>query len=207
VSSDYAGLIVHKGWYEFDFAGALGRLWTTVPLTGPGMIRKWERRFALSAEYGAKTVYAWLIGLGTRSAYAADRPGRDIVVAGWTDAIAREMKTKAPQLTAGRTLDRGYTLLEVERYLPLRDALLALSAHAREVRIAEFSGCEIVTLTGTAPVGWQAPARAGVVVSYRSPAEPGRVRALLQVQARDLLDVLAALESEGLFHTNHIYDY
>jgi hypothetical protein len=64
-----------------------------------------------------------------------------------------------------------------------------------------------VTLTGTAPVGWQAPPRSEVVVSYRTPSEPGRARALLQVQARDLLDVLAALESEGLFRTNHIYDY
>jgi hypothetical protein len=64
-----------------------------------------------------------------------------------------------------------------------------------------------VTLTGTAPTGWQAPGRADVVVSYRTPAERARVRTLLGVRARDLLDVLAALQSEGSFRIDHIYDY
>jgi FAD/FMN-containing dehydrogenase len=207
VSRDYADLIVRKGWYEFDFGGALAGLWTRVPLMGPGLLRKWERRFALTAEYSIKAVYASLIGLGTQSAYAPDDVERFIVIAGWSDSLAQQLRSRAPELKAARTLDGGYTLLAVPRYLPFREALLALADHAHELRIAEISGCDIVTLTGTAPSGWQAPGRAEVVVSYRIPAERSRVRVLLSVRARDLLDVLAALETEGAFHTDHIYDY
>ena len=35
-----------------------------MPWTGPGMLRKWERRFALSTEYGIKALYAQLIKAG-----------------------------------------------------------------------------------------------------------------------------------------------
>jgi hypothetical protein len=207
VSRDYADLIVRKGWYEFDFGSALAGLWTGVPLTGPGVFRKWERRMALTAEYGIKAVYAKLIGLGTQSAYSPDDLERKIVIAGWSDSLARQLESRAPELKVARRLDRGYTLLTVPRYLPFRHALLALADHARKLRIAEIAGCEIVTLTGTAPWGWQAPARADVVVSYRTPAERGRVRALLSVRARDLLDMLAVLKTEGAFQPDHIYDY
>jgi FAD/FMN-containing dehydrogenase len=207
VSQDYADLIVRKGWYEFDFGSALGTLWSKVPLTGPGMLRKLERRFALTGEYGIKAVYAWLIGLGTKSAYAPDELQRDIVIAGWSDSLAERVRRQAPELKVARALDRGYTLLTIPRYLPFRDALLVMSQHAGQLRLAEISGCDIVTLTGTAPVGWRAPGRAEVVTSYRTPAQSGWVRVLLSVPARDLLDVLAAVRTEGAFHVDHVYDY
>jgi hypothetical protein len=182
-------------------------LWTKVPLTGPGLLRKWERRLALSTEYGIKSVYAALIGLGTQSAYAPDDQERYIVVAGWSDSLAGRIRSKAPELKVTRVLDRGSTMLTVPRYLPFRNALLALAEHAGQVRVAEISGCEVVTLTGTAPVGWQAPGRAEVVVSYRTPAENGRVRVLLGIPARDLLDLLATVQTEGMLQIDHIYDY
>jgi FAD/FMN-containing dehydrogenase len=207
VNRDYAELIKEKGWYEFDFAGALVGLWRTVPAFGPGFIRKWERRAALSGEYGVKAVYAWLIGLGTGAAYAPDELERSFVVAGWSDSVGQQLQAVVPGLKGTRTLDRGYTLLSVPRYAPFRDALLAMADHSGALRLAEISGCDLITITGSAPTGWQVPPRASVAVAYDVPAEPGRVRALLSVRARDLLDVLAALKAEGKFRTDHIYDY
>jgi FAD/FMN-containing dehydrogenase len=223
VAADYAKLITHVGWYEFPFGKALVELWTTVPAGGPGQLRKWERRFALSGEYALKAVYAELIGFGTRSAYDADEKMRYIVAAGWTDDDA-----PAPQPASSATtplpaspaetppsarfrpvarLDRGYTLLAVERYTPFRDALLALADRAGEVRLAEVSGADVVTLSGTAPRGWTAPARATTVVAYATPGDPSRLRALLRVRSRDLLDVLHELQSENRFAVEHVYDY
>ena len=84
VAKRYVDLIEQRGWYEFGFADALKGLWSLLPVSGPGPIRKWERRFALSAEYGIKAVYATLIGFGTQSAYSSDETQRQLVVAGWT---------------------------------------------------------------------------------------------------------------------------
>ncbi|HKH92184.1 MAG TPA: FAD-dependent oxidoreductase, partial [Gemmatimonadaceae bacterium] len=72
VAREYATLISTKGWYEFSFMDALRGLWTDVPLGGPGILRKWERRFALSAEYLVKAAYASLIGAGTAAGYSPD---------------------------------------------------------------------------------------------------------------------------------------
>jgi hypothetical protein len=72
--------------------------------------------------------------------------------------------------------------------------------------VAEISANRIVTFTGTAPRGWVIPARASKVVAYVAPADPERVRVVLAVDARDLLDVLAAAQRDGLA-VDHIYDY
>ncbi len=210
VAEAYDALIVQHGWYEFGFGSALGRLWTAVPWFGPGLLRKWERRLWLSAEYGGKAIYATLIGAATATAYSADEEQRMLVVAGWADSLGQ---SSAPADSAlrqvGRVawLDRRYALLRVPRYSPYRDALQALAGHAETVRVAEISGNRVVTLTGTAPAGWRPPERSAVVVAYAVPSEPARIRVVLSVDARDLLTVLGAVRREGEFGVDHVYDY
>jgi FAD/FMN-containing dehydrogenase len=206
VAKRYVDLIEQRGWYEFGFADALKGLWTSVPTSGRGPVRKWERRFALSAEYGIKTVYAALIGLGTRSAYSADEMQREILVAGWNDSITRSSAALS-RVEPMKKLDRGYTLLSVPRYNPFRDALLALSDYSSTVRIAELSGAEIVTVSGTAPLGWEAPPRTTVILAHGVPVDGTRNRILMQTSARDLLDILHQVRSEGRFQVEHVYDY
>jgi FAD/FMN-containing dehydrogenase len=206
VARDYAKLISTRGWYEFSFAHALRGLWHDVPMTGPGFLRKWERRFALSSEYAIKAVYATMIGAGTAAGYEPDQLTRQLVVAGWSDStiagdsVVARFKTIAP-------LDRGYALVSVDRYDPFRDGLLALSSHADRVRIAEVSGADVVTISGTAPKAWRVLPRASAVVAYTEPVDPSRMRVLLAVHARDLLDVLWAMRQQNVFRVEHIYDY
>jgi FAD/FMN-containing dehydrogenase len=204
VAEDYAQLINQKGWYEFSFGHALVHLWTDVPWFGPGFLRKWERRFALSAEYGVKAIYAAVIDLGTATAYSPDEMQRYLVVAGWSDSLASAQPDGIRRVT---WLDRHYALLSVPRYAPFRDALLALAGRSERVRVAELCGNRVVTLTGTAPRDWRPPARARVVVAYGAPAEPARIRVVLAVDARDLLTVLAEVEAGGQLRVDHIYDY
>ncbi|HEU4723198.1 MAG TPA: FAD-binding oxidoreductase [Gemmatimonadaceae bacterium] len=206
VARDYATLITTKGWYEFAFMDALRGLWGEVPFGGPGFLRKWERRFALSAEYLVKAGYASLIGAGTAAGYTPDELTRHVVAVGWSEQLDASLGGTA-HFAKVRDLDRGYSLLSVGRYDPYRDALLALSQHADCVRIAEISGSEVVTIAGTAPAAWRTPPRSSVVVAYRQPDEPSRTRMLLQVQARDLLDVLKGIRAEKAFVVEHIYDY
>lgn len=208
VAARYVDLIETAGWYEFGFAKALKELWTTVPMTGPGLLRKWERRYALTTEYGIKALYATLIGLGTKSAYAADDLERGIlvVVVGGNDQAAGP-PVQAVEDSKPRRLERNFMLLTVARYNPFRDALLALAEHSDEVRIAEISGVDFVTVCGTVPVGWNTPPRTSVVVAYGAPDDTTRNRILLRIPARDLLDVLHRMRTERQFTVEHIYDY
>lgn len=206
VARDYATLIATRGWYEFGFAHALGGLWTTVPMTGPGFFRKWERRFALSAEYAVKAVYATVIGAGTAAGYAPDELTRYVVAVGWSDSLTTADPSKA-KFKLAAPLDRGYQLLSVARYDPFRNALLALSERNDAARLAEVSGADIVTMSGTAPLAWRTPPRVSVVAAYPKPDDPQRTRIVLQVHARDLLDVLKAIRTGAQFNVEHIYDY
>lgn len=205
VADQYVDLIERRGWYEFSFMRAFKGLWTTVPLFGPGIFRKLERRTVLSVEYLVKAVYASLIGFGTGTAYAPDEDQRGIVVAGWSDRIAQSAAV-AP-LQVQMRLPRGYTLLTVPRYNPYRDALLGLSDFAADVRIAEVSAADFVTVSGTAPVGWAAPPRTSVVLAYGVPWDTTMNRMVLRISSRDLLDVLHTLRGEGKYAVEHIYDY
>ncbi|MGV3709369.1 MAG: FAD-binding oxidoreductase [Gemmatimonas sp.] len=255
VARDYAKLITTRGWYEFSFGEALRGLWRDVPASGPGFLRKWERRFALSAEYLIKSGYAMVIGAGTSAGYTPDVLTRYAVVAGWNDTLpvmsaapaaptattrvdslatapdpnaAAVAALSAEMLAANQAalqklesalpldsssfrpvaaLDRGYTLVSVNRYDPYRDALLRLSARADRVRIAEIAGSEIVTVSGTAPNAWKLVPRASVIVAYAMPDDKSRTRMLLRIHVRDLLDVLQRLRRDGAFRVEHIYDY
>jgi len=200
VAADYVDLIERVGWYEFDFRGALRNLWKTVPKSGPGQFRKWERRFALSAEYAIKAGYAAFTRFATHTGYEPDVIDRGIVAVGWDGSDRDGFKV------AGK-LDRGYTLATVPRYNPYRDALVALSDRAGQVRIAELSGCEVAAFSGTAPRGWVAPPHATSVVAYAVPTDTARIRVLLRAPVRELLDVLHRLRAEGSFRIEHIYDY
>ena len=69
IAQDYVDFIRVVPWYEYDFVGKLRRLWRDTAWRGPDVLRKWERRYALTTEYGIKAAYGWLIRLGTKSAY------------------------------------------------------------------------------------------------------------------------------------------
>ena len=61
VAFDYAKFLYKLPWFKYPFWSKLTELWTDVPRTGPEMVRKWERRFALSLEYGVEAGYGALI--------------------------------------------------------------------------------------------------------------------------------------------------
>src|SRR5205085_2617629 len=106
----YVDFILVEPWYKFDFASELKRLWSDAPRSGPNLVRRWERRFALTTELLVKEAYARLINIGTQAAYDAPQPVTAVVV------------TKAPQVDASHpkfetiAADRGAVLATVPRY-------------------------------------------------------------------------------------------
>jgi hypothetical protein len=72
VFADYGNFLRTTPWYEYPFAKRRQEL-ALVDTAGPGQIRKWERRIALSAELAVKSVYAGMIRGGTQSAFEAPK--------------------------------------------------------------------------------------------------------------------------------------
>jgi hypothetical protein len=125
----YVHFIRQEPWYLFDCWSRLKHLWTDVPLFGPGVVRKWEGRYALTTEYAIKAVYGKLIEKAARATYTPARMTTDVVVdrlpgmdaarareragapAGWArDAVAASLfrlSYRGHRVSAARRENRG----------------------------------------------------------------------------------------------------
>ena len=206
VAADYGRFIHVDPWYAYGFGARLRELWTEVPLWGPHPLRKWERRFFLTAEYGFKAAYAGLIGVGTHAAYEPQAERMQMVVAGWADSLARRDTT----VRVEARLDSAHALVSTPRYDGFRDAVLALARTGATATITEVAGNDDILLTGVAPADWRwrgEPAAARVTYALPLPSDPARKRVVMRVPVRDLLPTLAALGAEGRVGVDHVYDY
>jgi hypothetical protein len=202
VAQDYVDFIRDRPWYEFDFVTPLRRLWGETPLWGPGPLRKWERRYALTSEYLAKAGYAWALKQGTAAAYGVEETTTVVVLDRLPDGIEAEL----PRLRVLERFPDGAALVGLPRYDRFKDHAAALAGHgASFVEIAGNRGPILVT--ALVPSGWT-PAVAGASVLFRQEilTRPGRQRTAVTVPVGALSDLLRVLEREG--HTlEHVYDY
>ena len=129
VAQAYVDFIRIDPWYLFDFAAPLRELWTATPGLGDNLLRKWERRFALTTEYVVKAGYAWLIKLGTRSVYEPARPVTAIVLDRAAQPLSRDLRDL-------RRLDTGTddVVVTVPRYRAFTSYAQALAAQGLTFR-------------------------------------------------------------------------
>jgi len=198
VAEAYVDFIRVDPWYLFDFVGPLRELWSETPALGPNLLRKWERRYALSTEYIVKAIYGRLIGLGTAASYEAARPDTVVLLDGLPPSVA-EMRT----LNVLALAARGQALVAVPRYAAFRDhALLLARGGANFVEIAGNRGEILLSLR--VPDSWSAaPAQTRVLFEQPILTRPGTKRVALVVRVAQLASVLRALGAR----VEHIYDY
>jgi hypothetical protein len=197
----YVDFIRQEPWYLFDFAGTLRHLWTDVPLWGPGVVRKWERRYALTTEYAAKAVYGKLIEKATRAAYTPALMTTEVVV----DRLPAD-GALPPRVSVLRRWPDGRALLSLPRYFDFR---LAATALARQgVRFVDIAGnTSIILVTVWAPRDATPPAGHGRVLFEQPLTDPAGMRRLgLLVPVNELSAFLAAAPALGLV-PEHVYDY
>jgi len=72
VAREYADFVYVRPFYEFHFAHALKQLWKETPLWGKHPIRKWERKFILSVDYGFEAIYAGILQVASHLTYGVE---------------------------------------------------------------------------------------------------------------------------------------
>jgi hypothetical protein len=202
VAQQYVDFIRDRPWYEFDFLTPLRTLWRETPAWGPGPLRKWERRYALTSEYLAKAGYAWLLKQGTAAAYGAAETTTAVVL----DRVPAGIEAELPRLRVLERFPDAGALVTLPRYDDFKDHAATVARHgAAFLEIAGNRGPILVT--ALVPSGWTPPV-AGASLLFTQPilTRPGRQRAAVTVPVGALADLLRALEREG--HTlEHVYDY
>lgn len=202
VAQEYVDFIRVEPWYKFDFAARLRGLWTGTSLWGPDALRKWERKYALTTEYGVKAGYGWLIGKLTAQAYDAPLPVTAVVL----DRPPAEDLRAMPRLQLLAREADGSVLATVPRYQAFTDYALALARQG--VRITEVAGNRGPILVSLiVPVAWS-PGALPVRVLFTQPilTRPGSRRVVLTTPVGSLTTLLRAVQASGL-SVEHIYDY
>lgn len=198
VQQDYGAFMHETPWYEFPFGKALSSVWgTNEPRT---KFRHWERRFALSGEYGVKTGYAKLIGAASGASLGRDERTLRFVVEGNGQAVAN---TDSRFKVVGHAGD-GLTVIEAPRYAQFTDLLLKLS-HGN-TKVVEISGNDDIFLTAWVPPGRRTAASGKELFSVPLDEPRGWRRVGISTKVPNLLSTIRAIQQGG-GRVEHVYDY
>jgi len=194
----YVAFMHETPWYRFPFGRVLSGEWRTASAGAP--VRHWERRFALSLEYGVKALYAGLIGWASGATLGRDEPSLRFVARAEPDAIA----AIDPQLRPVARLGDGLVAVEAPRYARFSTLLQRLSA--TPVEIVEIAGNDDIFVTLLVPASAHGPAGAFTLFEIPLEDRPGWRRLGLSVKVDRLLALLRAARTAGA-ELEHVYDY
>lgn len=202
VAQDYVDFIRIEPWYKYDFLGKLRRLWTETPLWGPDLIRKWERKYALTTEYLIKAGYGWLIKLGAQSSYDEPLPVTAVVLDHWPAGLS----AKLPELKLLKQQPDGTALVTVPRY----QAFTAYSQQLAQngIRFIDIAGNQSLILLSALVPASAVPNVPDAKVLFTQPVltEPARQRVAWMMPVAALSAVLNDL-AQRRFEVEHVYDY
>jgi hypothetical protein len=201
VAAEYGTFLHTIPWYEFPFGERLGEMWRTTPLWGSNPIRKWERKVAISLEYGTKALYGWLIRRGTQSVYSAE----DLEIQAWAEGVSPEILRQEPKLRVVKPIDGRAAIVVLPRYEAFTEIVPRVTQQG--VHFVEIAGNDDILITVLAPRDWHYDLEDGRVL-FTMPilTQPDRQRVAIRVPVQALDRVLAAL-SDGAATLEHIYDY
>jgi hypothetical protein len=199
VAQDYVDFIRDKPWYEYDFAAKLRGLWTRTSFVGPGLLRKWERKYALTTEYIVKAAYGWLIGLGTRASFERPLEVTAVVI----DRVPAGLEKEFPDFKVLQPLEAGGALALVPRYEAFTRYSTGLAA--RGVQFREIAGNRsVILVTALVPEAW--PTDTKILFVQPILTRPGTKRVALVVPVEALAGTLTRFAKDGA-RIEHVHDY
>jgi hypothetical protein len=203
VAREYADFVYIRPFYEFHFAHALKQLWKETPLWGKHPIRKWERKFILSTDYGLEAMYAEILQAASHITYGVESADTYAVIENATDSLFQEF----PHIKKIREVGPQSYVAIIPRYQEFTDVSLQLAKHG--VRFAQIAGNDEIMLTVVTPKNW----------TYDLPTEEARVlftedfltqrdvkRIALECPVPALHSVLKDFSARK-FKIEHVYDY
>jgi hypothetical protein len=198
---DYGQWLNTVPWYDFAFAERLSDFWDTVPFSGPGPVRKSERRFAISAELGVKAAYGCLIRGGTATVYAP----AELEIHALMRGVPIDTAPIDRRIELLETFRDGSQLVKLPRYQPFTEIVQKLSQ--TNATFLEIGGNSNILISLVAPDDWTPPEdMPPVLFETEILSGAGGKRVGLSVPVTLLLDVMRKVGSSGA-QLEHIYDY
>jgi hypothetical protein len=203
VAREYADFVYIRPFYEFHFAHALKQLWKETPVWGKHPVRKWERKFILSVDYGIEAIYAHAMLFASHVTYGAES---DETYA-WIENAPETLFRDFPRIKNVKQLGPQSFVVSIPRYQEFTDRAVELAK--RDVHFAQIAGNDEIMLTVVVPKGraYDLPPDLGrALFSEQFLTQFGVERIGLECPVRSLHSVLNYLGESGI-KIEHIYDY
>ncbi len=200
VARQYGDFIPTLPWFEFPFGQKLLGLWKTTGVFGPHFLRKTERKFSLSLEYGVKAAYAGVIRLASRAVYGVADDTIYLAVEHVPDAVFAD-----PRITRVERLGEHGWIITLPHYQGFTDTAPLLAAAGAD--FIDVAGNDEILLTLTAPVAWQYDLSAGRTL-FTMPVldDPTQKRVAIQAPVKSLGSILREAGAKNL-RVEHLFDY
>jgi len=203
VAREYADFVYIRPFYEFHFARALKQLWKETPLRGRHPIRKWERKFILSVDYGLEAIYAEILEKASHLTYGTE--SADTYT--WIENAPETLFQEFPRVKKVKDFGSQSFVVIVPRYQEFTDRAIELAK--RDVHFAQIAGNDEIMLTVVAPKSWNndlPPSEATLLFTENFLTQPDVKRLAFECPVRSLHFVLTHLAGLGI-KIEHIYDY
>ena len=198
-AKDYFDFILNEPWYKFDFLKHVRNLWQSNDIFRADVIRKLDRKYALTTEFLVKAMYGYLIGKATGASFEAPKP---------TTAVVTEhgLDLSRPGVERIQTFDNGNVLWTLPRYAQFTDRSIEFAKNGANFKeIAGNQGSILVTVL--VPTQWR-PRTALFDVLFAQPiiTKPELKRLALVVPIHQLGETLRMMTAEP-FQVEHVYDF
>jgi len=201
VAKEYGEFMHVTPWYFFPFKEKLQGLWSETSMWGPNPLRKWERKLALTVEYGGKVLYAGFTNLGAKATYGgADVEKIYAVTTGVTDDML------SSDLEIVQKVDEQRQLIRITRFEYFSDTVPGLTE--RGVQLIEIAGNDEMLFTLIGPQDAEYNFEHGEYL-FDLPilTQPGLTRAAIKVRVADIPLFLQELKAHSDIKFEHMYDY
>lgn len=201
VAAEYGNFIHTIPWYEFPYDEKLSGLWQQTSLWGTNPIRKWERKLALSLEYGGKSFYGRLIKQGTQSTYAPEK----LEVYAWVDRLPDQVLKKEADVKLVSDLGKEGALISIPRYEAFTQIVPRLVDYG--VTFKQIAGNDEILVTAFAANNQPLIFKNGALLfSMPVVIDPSHQRIAVKVSVSSLHLLLKEF-AEKEIALEHLYDY
>jgi hypothetical protein len=203
VAREYADFVYVRPFYEFHFGHALKQLWKEIPFWGKHPIRKMERKFILSVDYGIEAVYAKAMLLASHLTYGAESDETYT----WLSHTPENLIQEFPHIKKIKDIAPDALLVSIPRYQEFTD--IAVKLATRDVRFEQIAGNNYIMLTVVVPKNWtyDLPAGDGDLLFIENiVTQPGAKRIAIEIPITALTSVLNHFAFQNS-KIEHIYDY
>jgi hypothetical protein len=203
VAREYADFVYIRPFYEFHFGHALKELWKETPLWGKHPVRKWERKFILSVDYGIEALYAEAMQVASHLTYGAESDETYT----WIESAPATLFQEMSRIKNVKQIGPQSFVVVIPRYQEFTDRAIELAK--RKVHFVQIAGDDEIMLTVIAPKNWSydLPASDGsLLFTENFLTQPAVKRIALECPVRSLHSILNNLAARGI-KIEHIYDY